>query len=165
MRMPGDMGTRTLSSAVTYQPIWIGRTVTVDRIACRSIVTSSVVGTQNGRLGIYNDSNGKPGTLKIDAGGFTFTSATGTATHSINITQSLDAGWYWLACSVGAGATWRGFTAYGNNYWMPSQIGDPSSDSIVMAYFSNTDRSGGFPATADSATPTGHSSQAVWIRV
>jgi hypothetical protein len=164
--MPGDMGTRTLSTFTTYQPIWIGRTVTVDRIACRTIATTSVVGTANGRLGIYEDTNGKPGALKLDAGGFTFTSATGTATHSITISQSLDAGWYWMCCSVSTtAATWRGFTAYGNNYWMPTQIGDPASDSIVMAYFSLTDRSAGLPNPADTAGAYGYAAQAVWMRV
>lgn len=165
MRMPGDMGTRSLSVNTTYQPIWIGKTVTVDRIAVRTIATTSVSGTQNGRLGIYEDNGGKPGALKIDAGGFTFTSATGTANHIITISQSLDAGWYWLCASVGNGATWRGYTAYGNNYWMVSQIGDPASDSIVMAYFSLTDRSAGLPDPADAAGPYGYAGQAVYIRV
>ena len=167
MRMPGAMGTRSLSTTgVAYQPIWIGRTVTVDRIAVRSIATSSVVGTANGRLAIFSDTNGKPGALKIDAGGFTYTSATGTANHIITISQSLDAGWYWLAVSTSeTTATWRGYTAYAENYWMPTQIGDPASDSIVTAYFSLTGRSGGFVDPADTASAYGYSSPAVFIRV
>lgn len=166
--MPGAMGTRALSTNGTqYHPIWIGRTVTVDRIAVRSIATATVVGTADGRLGIFEDSNGAPGALKIDAGGFTYTSATGTANHIITISQSLTAGWYWLAFSKSENnATWRGQTAYVENYWMPTMLGDPASDQIVAAMFCNSpSRSGGFPATADAASANGWASAAVYIRV
>src|SRR5579859_8225321 len=46
------------------------------------------------RLGIYNDNNGVPGSLVLDAGTVLTTTTGG---KSIVINQTLVAGWYWLA--------------------------------------------------------------------
>jgi hypothetical protein len=56
----GTYATGTLRAT----PIYIPNTVTIDRIALG--INTSVA--QTVRLGIYNDSNGVPGTLLLDAG-------------------------------------------------------------------------------------------------
>ena len=52
--------------------------------------------TGNVRMGVYNDSNGYPGTLKTDAGAVAFPGSTGIRTGTATI--ALTGGqWYWLA--------------------------------------------------------------------
>jgi hypothetical protein len=76
--------------------------MTFDRIACRTGSTFS--GTATVRLGVYNNSGGKPSTVKFDAGTVSCTASSNTFT--ITISETLDAGWYWLAhCTQGAAAT------------------------------------------------------------
>jgi hypothetical protein len=52
--------------------------------------------TGNVRMGVYNDSNGYPSSLKVDAGAVAFPGSTGirTGTATIALTGGL---WYWLA--------------------------------------------------------------------
>lgn len=100
-----------------FTPVFIPKTATYDRLQILTIGTFS--GTATVRLGIYNDSNGQPGTLLLDAGTVSCTAA--TTAYTITINQSLNAGVYWLsACTQGA-ATTNTFYGYSNNtatsYW------------------------------------------------
>lgn len=95
-------GTRTYGANVTrYVPILIPTDTTYDRIGIRTVGTFS--GTASVRLGIYNDSNGKPGTVKLDAGTISATAA--TSSYEITINQTLSAGIYWLAFNTITAAT------------------------------------------------------------
>lgn len=88
---------------VSLIPIFIDRTVTVDRIA--AAVTA--VGTAGAviRLGIYSSGrDGMPSTLLLDAGTISGESAT---VQEININQVLTPGKYWLAAVVQGGASTR----------------------------------------------------------
>ncbi|NDI23190.1 MAG: hypothetical protein EBY76_09135 [Betaproteobacteria bacterium] len=105
------------------------------------------------RLGVYNDSNGAPGSLLIDAGQVSWTSATGAATLSITISQTMNAGWYWTASSIStaAGASIIGYAGNGENFWHPRAVTDPSNNTISNGLYSTTSRNaGGFPDPADA---------------
>ena len=100
----------TLTKDVTYYvPIYIGKTTTFDRIACRT--NSGFSGTATARLGIYNNdsSTGKPSTVVLDAGTVSCTAA--STSYTITINQSLSAGWYWLAINTQTVATTNLFQA------------------------------------------------------
>jgi hypothetical protein len=77
-----------------YTPIYIPDTTTVDRITMRT--GTGFNGTGAYRLGIYNNSvSDTPGTVLLDAGTVSATAA--TTNYEITISQSLSAGFYWLA--------------------------------------------------------------------
>lgn len=81
-----------------YLPIAFFTTDTFDRI---SISTGTVyVGTGAVRLGIYNNDSatGKPSTVLLDAGTVATTAA--NTNYEITISQSLTAGYYWLAFNM-----------------------------------------------------------------
>jgi hypothetical protein len=72
-------------------PFVVPKTITIDRIAVNvtTLVASGLI-----RLGIYNNANGEPGTLLLDAGAVD-SSTTGVKT--ITISQQLVGGYlYWL---------------------------------------------------------------------
>lgn len=76
------------------------RAGTLDRIAINVFATGGV--TEVTRLGIYNDSNGSPGSLLLDAGTVSNNAATGVIAATIS--QAVSTGIYWLACAT-QGAT------------------------------------------------------------
>jgi hypothetical protein len=79
----------------------IPTSTTYDRIGIRSTTVFS--GTASVRLGIYNDSNGKPGTVALDAG--TVAPTASATNYEITINQTLAAGIYWLAFNTITAAT------------------------------------------------------------
>lgn len=85
----------------TYIPILIPTTTTYDRIGVTTGSTFSGTGTV--RVGIYNNTNGKPSTVVLDAGTISAT-ALSTA-YEITISQTLAAGFYWLAFNSTSNAT------------------------------------------------------------
>jgi hypothetical protein len=105
-----------------YMPIYVDSTTTFDRLA---IATSSTfVGTATLRLGLYADANGTPSTLILDAGTVSATAI--NTVYEITISQSLNAGFYWMAfCQQGTAPTTGNYTgapASGGtyqNYLMP----------------------------------------------
>ena len=56
---------------------------------------ASFSGTSTVRLGIYNETNGLPSTVLLDAGTVSATAA--STIYEITISQSLNPGFYWLA--------------------------------------------------------------------
>jgi hypothetical protein len=101
----------TLSVNTTYYaPIFIPTTTTYDRIGVRT--GTSFSGTASVRLGIYNDSAGKPGTVLLDAG--TIAPTASTTSYEITISQTLNAGFYWIAfntITAAATNTYQGVTS------------------------------------------------------
>jgi hypothetical protein len=77
-------------------PFYAPEGTAYDEIA---VVCASGGASSNVRLGIYEDDNGKPGALLLDAGQVATTTG---GTKSIAITQTLS-GWYWLACAQQGG--------------------------------------------------------------
>jgi hypothetical protein len=81
-----------------YSPIYIPETTTLDRLAIRTTATFN--GPATIRLGIYNNTNGQPSTVVLDAGTLSATAA--STSYEITISQSLAPGFYWLAmCQQG----------------------------------------------------------------
>lgn len=91
-RIHTTLTTFTVTVNVLYgMPFYVPTTTTYTAISIE--VTTLSVGNHC-RLGIYNDSTGAPGGLVLDAGTILTTTTGG---KSIVISQSLSAGWYWLA--------------------------------------------------------------------
>jgi hypothetical protein len=94
-------GTNISANTTTYTPIFFSDSGTFDRIACRS--GTGFVGTSSVRLAIYNDNNGRPGTVLLDAG--TVAPAAANTGYEITISQAFTAGIYWLAINTITAAT------------------------------------------------------------
>ena len=101
------------ANQTTFTPIFFPTTTTLDRI---SILTGSTFsGTGLVRLGIYQNTNGAPNTVILDAGTVAPTAA--STAYEITINQTLSAGLYWLAVNS--------ITAASSNFIVGS-----SSDSV-----------------------------------
>lgn len=94
-----------VANTTYYTPFYLAEQATFDRIAIR---TQGFSGSSVVRLGIYNNSNGKPSTLVLDAG--TVAPTATTTTYTITINQTLSAGWYWLAANSQTAATTNVYT-------------------------------------------------------
>jgi len=103
----GGLQTQNLTSFIV---IYVPASTTFDRIACRTGNTFS--GTATVRLGIYNNSNGKPSTVLLDAGTVSCTS--NNTTFEITINETLNEGWYWLAFNMQTAAATSNFIIYSN---------------------------------------------------
>lgn len=130
-----------------YYPLFIQENISLDRLGaeCTTAVASSTF-----RLGLYNsDTNGVPSTLILDAGTID-TSTTGL--KSITISQTLSAGFYFLAFAQQGGATnatMRAITSITGN-WSPVASTTMSSSSYYTCFIQSS-ISGSFPS---NATPT-----------
>lgn len=121
---PGSLngGVATTVNTTYYTPFYVSATNVFNQIAIASGANFS--GSATVRLGIYNDSNGQPSTVLLDAG---TVNATGiNQTLSIAINQSLAQGWYWLASNTQTVATTN--TWYGLNLqsWTPFNLASTS---------------------------------------
>ena len=94
---------------VYYSPIFIFATGSYDRIAVRTASAFSGSGVM--RLGIYNDNNGIPGTLVVDAGTISATAA--NTNYEITIDQLLNAGLYWIAAVSQTNAATNSYVSVG----------------------------------------------------
>lgn len=104
---PSAGGTTLIEDRTYYTPVYIPNALTVDRLVVRT--GSGFVGTATVRLGIYNNTNGLPSTVLLDAGTVSATAA--STDYSITISQALGIGWYWLAMNVQTAATTNNFFA------------------------------------------------------
>ena len=88
-----------------YTPFYLSESTTFDRILNR---TNTFAGSAVVRLGVYNNSGGKPTTVVFDAGTVSVTAA--ATAYTITINQTLSAGWYWLASNMQTAGTTNVFT-------------------------------------------------------
>ena len=136
---------------VYYTPIYVGSTTTFDRLAIRT--GSTFVGTATVRIGIYNDSNGQPSTVVLDAGTVSCTAA--TTIYEITINQSLTPGFYWLAMvqqgTAPTTAAYFGVTAGGTLYQNYYIMSSTSPSAAATAAFTQNSVTGAF-ATAGTLT-------------
>jgi hypothetical protein len=116
-----DSNQTAVNNRIYYSPIFVDSTTSFDRLAFRTGTTFS--GTATVRLGIFENTDGVPSTLILDAGTVSAT-ASGTI-YEITISQSLNAGFYWLAFAqqgtAPTTATYFGATSAGTanqNYYM-----------------------------------------------
>jgi hypothetical protein len=90
-------GSRT-EDTTYYTPLYVPNNVTADRIGITVAVNGA---TDAARLGIYNDTDGLPSTVLLDAGTVSITGTGDVLTNfEITISQALTPGWYWLAANV-----------------------------------------------------------------
>jgi hypothetical protein len=145
-----------------YTPIYIDKSTTFDRIALAT--ASTFTGTATVRLGIYNDNNGVPSTVVLDAG--TVSATFNSSAYTITISQTLANGMYWLAfCQQGTAPSTGSYVGNINsqaqgNLLFNSAAGTPTNN-LTAGYFQSS-VTGAF-ATASSPTITTNTPY-VWIR-
>jgi hypothetical protein len=104
--------TLAITAGVMYAiPYRVSKTATYVVLGVE--ITTNTAG--NFRFGIYNDSGGVPGSLKLDAGIVAMGGALGFKSAVIN--QILAPGWYWLAFISDATPTVRAITAASALQW------------------------------------------------
>jgi hypothetical protein len=130
---------------------------TFDRIGAISASTFS--GTATVRLGIYNDSNGEPTTVDLDAGTVSFTAA--NQAQQITISETLGQGWYWLAFNMQTAGTTNAFT--GNTPFPLGLLRHDSFSNLRIFSWSQSGVTGAF-ATAASLSRLASSSASIWMR-
>jgi hypothetical protein len=131
------------SQLVGWVPFYVGTSTAFDRIAIRT--STAGAGSNTIRLGIYNNTNAKPSTVVLDAGTVACTAA--STTYTITISQTLAAGWYWLASCWQSGAGTQTFTRVSANMYGSSPFQDSSTLNGQMVSFTQASVSGAF-ATA-----------------
>lgn len=149
-------GTAATASTITavlnrteYAPVYLP-TASFDRI---SIATASgFSGTASVRLGLYSISatTGKPSTVLFDAGTVSCTAA--STTYEITISQSITAGWYYLACNMQSAATTSSFVSFGSGIINGVIAGSTNfTNTNTSGFFRETGITGAF-ATAGTLT-------------
>jgi hypothetical protein len=125
-----------------YTLIWIPATKTFDRIAI--FTGATFAGTGSVRLGIYNNnpSTFQPTTVVLDAG--TVAPIAASTVYQITISQSLAAGWYWLASnciSVGTTNTFLGGSA---TTGATAYLGGTTANSVISGFTESVNATSGF---------------------
>lgn len=127
--------------------------VVLDRISINAGSTFS--GTAVVRLGLYKEVNGAPGDLILDAGTVSCTAALNE--YEITISQTIPAGYYFLAAVMQTAATTSTFlgsrTGSSYNPWQISRYNAITSG--TSAGFAQTSVSGALPSTATATTSGG----------
>jgi hypothetical protein len=155
----------TLTNNVAYyMPIYLAAS-SYDRISCRT--GASFSGTATIRLGLYNAdaTTGKPTTVVFDAGTVSCTAI--STSYEITISQTLTAGWYFLAFNTQSNATVNNFSTVGSTNAIVSGI-LPNYSSLqnnsTSSYYTQTGVTGAF-ATAGTLAGPGSSAPLVALRV
>jgi hypothetical protein len=153
-RPQGSQSTQSATTnTVYYSVLFVPKTQTFDRIALKT--SSSFSGTGSVRLGIYENTLGKPLALIADYG--TVSPTTSSTTFSITINKTLEPGFYWLAAVQQTAPTTGSYSgnttnlaAYQNYQNLPY---DPSmtTGSVVAGYI-QTGVSGSFSTAIPVAT-------------
>ena len=146
--LTGIQGNVTAVANTTYYiPFFVPIATTFDRIQCRA--GSGFSGSAVVRLGIYNQSNGKPSTVVLDAGTVSLTSA--FQTGSITISQTLQPGTYFLAANSQTAATTNTYYGMAGSVAI-AYIGQASTTSYdTVTYFTQASVTGAY-ATAGTVT-------------
>lgn len=137
------------------RPFWVTARRTFDRIGVN--VTGASTAASGGvlRMGIYGPGNGEPGALILDAG---TVSSESMGAKEIAITQTLNAGVYWLACVPQVEAcSVTALTSATVMPWLAQSTAPPSSTVFIPGMTANV-VSGALPgahgtAPAASSTP------------
>lgn len=133
-------------------PFLVPNAVTVDRIGLE-VVTAGDVGSVV-RLGVYNDTDGVPDTLRFDAG--TVPGDAVAAAAQITISQTLDAGICWVGVAVQAVTTTQPTLRTVNQWTPPVPIGSSTAPGANAEWscYEVTGVSGALPATITTHTPS-----------
>jgi hypothetical protein len=137
-----------------YVPMFIGTQTTFDRIAISTGTNFSGSGVM--RLGIYNNANGAPSSLVLDAG--TISPVASSTVYPITINQTLSVGWYWLAVVPQTVATTSSVRAVSPIVFMPTTRVPATGAWEGRTVWIETGVTGALPSTATPAEFTTSSS-------
>lgn len=126
-----------------YIPFFVDQTTTFDRIACRT--GGSFSGSGVVRLGIYNDTQGLPSTLVLDAG--TVATTVTNSPHEITINQTLSAGIYWLVFVSQTAATTNNFRTSATPYFQQT-VGTTAAGGAVITGWQQSSVTGALGSSA-----------------
>jgi hypothetical protein len=143
-----------------FIPFFVAATTTFTGIFCRTGTGFS--GTAVIRLGMYNDSGGVPSTVAFDAGTVSCTAA--ATTYQITISQTVNAGTYWLASNVQTAATTNTFQTIGAGFATGWVTGLPYDTVNVYAGYYENSISGAF-ATAGTLVYGSSNTPGVGLKV
>jgi hypothetical protein len=158
-------GTATLTNNVAYyMPVYLSAS-SYDRISCRT--ENSFSGTATIRLGLYNAdaTTGKPTTVVFDAGTVSCTAA--NTNYEITISQTVTAGWYFIAFNTQSNATVNNFSSVSSANAIVSGILPTYSSiqsSTTSSYYTQTGVTGAF-ATAGTLAGPGSTAPLVALRL
>lgn len=127
-------------------PIWFPAGLALDRIG----IEVTTVGTAGAifRLGIYNDTNGYPGTLLAEYG--TVDCATAIGVQQLTISQTIpSSGWYWLGGAVQVATSTLRVVNGPAGPFQPSGGTVPPATTVFIGYYSGG-ISGALPGTFSS---------------
>jgi hypothetical protein len=139
-----------------FLPLVVPSQTTFDRIAIRTSGTFS--GSGVARLGIYNDTNGQPSTVVLNAG--TVAPVAAGAGYEITINQTLAAGIYWLAFVSQTNASVNNYRTSTTAYFQTPAASTTGNAQSVG--WTQTGVSGAFATAAVNGQS--FNSPTVWIR-
>ena len=140
---------------IFFAPLVVPKELTIDQIGVRSVVANA---TSVLRVGLYNEVNGRPDTLLLDAG--TISVATPLGEKTISASYTFDPGRYWAAAvwqTAQTTAAINGFSVVAGGAYhiyhhsLPSALGGGSANPCFVTS-ANTYTSGGLPATTTNGT-------------
>lgn len=143
----GALGSTTSNSngLAKYVPFYINKTITIDQLVM-TVGTANAGASAVLRLGIYNNSNARPGTVLLD-GGTQSINAAGVKTFSF-ANQTINPGYYWAV------AVFQGLDTAGTNPTLQqTSNGSACQETAVansnnyIATFITTGVTGAFAAT------------------
>ena len=147
-----------------YMPVYLSAS-SYDRISIQT--GASFSGTATIRLGLYNadSATGKPTTVAFDAGTVSCTAA--STNYEITISQTVTAGWYFIAFNTQSNAAVNIFTSVGSSNAIVSGI-LPTYSSVAgnttSSYYTQTGVTGAF-ATAGTLVAPGSTAPLVSLRL
>jgi len=166
-RSLGIIGTATATNNQTfYTPFFVPNSVTLNQLAC--ITSSTFSGSASVRLGIYNDNNGLPNTVLLDAG--TVSPVSSSTLYGITISQSLSQGIYWLASNVITAATTNTYVGFATGtqtqiVGMPVVTLTSTANGTAFGYTQSVNASSGFTTAGTLGVPSTGTSPLVQVKV
>jgi hypothetical protein len=155
------IGAGAQASVAYFHQIFIPDAITATQLICRT--NSTYAGTNDVLLGIYANAVSRPTTKIVEA--TLQITASGAATYAVAISQSLAAGWYWLAFL----STANGTPSYiGNSSGMPGIGGglfsEYTSAAGVISFLQQSGTSA-LPATVGTLTAASSSRPVCFLGV
>lgn len=140
----------TTANRAHYVPIFIGTETTFDRIAIST--GSNFSGSGVFRLGIYNNANGAPTSIVLDAG--TVSPTAGSTVYPITINQTLSVGWYWFSVVAQTVASTNSIRGVSPIVFIPTTRVQSSGAWLGQTMWIQNSVSGELPATASPVEGT-----------
>lgn len=136
-----DFSYAMTTGTLFYVPVYVTSGGTATELA----IDVDTTGTATmARLGIYDAAGGLPGDLVLDAGEVAIGT---TGTKTITISQSLDAGLYWLALTVDGSVTVTAWAGDSILWHFGHSTASPAGGRRILPYEAHT--YGALPASAD----------------